>query len=580
MKRNMKIFMLILVGILMIPSNKFDAKEFQSASACMTTNLTADKQTVEAGREIKFSLEYESIEPACSAEELASEEIILDFSPLVGEYGTVDTSFDTNVFNVDVDSSGVVTITFKDWDQIHNTVDTFSGSMIFTIMVSSEVVGNISIENDVTSDIGVIVTPPSTDTNNTSKWADETYASVGDKLNYNVRINTDKNEVTNFTGIDTPASGLRYVPDSAYVTNLETGETVDPSNYRVTKEGSNLVFTSTVPFNQAYVLHYQMLVIASNSSYINSFKAIYDNLVEEGGWTTSFDIRGGGEVSFINGQIDVLKTDQNGTPLEGAEFDVLDTAGDVVDHIVTGSDGHAVTTQLALGTYQVVETVSPEGYVLDPTPHTATIVEDQTTNNVVSVTVENEAVQTPDITLPEASQVGTIEITKVDDQGNYLAGAEFDITDSNGEVVSHVTSDESGIARAVDLPLGDYVVTETVAPQGYELDTTEYPISITAEAKVARLEIVNKLIDNSHGGGQDIEDSEVESEVVESEIVSEVTESEVTSEDEVELVEPKEEASEESEQTLAETGSNIIMSVTTAVVVLIGLFYIKFKKVV
>jgi hypothetical protein len=64
-----------------------------------------------------------------------------------------------------------------------------------------------------------------------------------------------------------------------------------------------------------------------------------------------------------------------------------------------------------------------------------------------------------------------------DDSG--LAGAEFDIEDADGNLVAHVTTDANGEACVDGLTFGDYSVTETDAPPGYEIDdTTAHAVTV------------------------------------------------------------------------------------------------------
>lgn len=48
-------------------------------------------------------------------------------------------------------------------------------------------------------------------------------------------------------------------------------------------------------------------------------------------------------------------------------------AGEVADTITTGSDGSAVSKDLYLGEYEVVEVAAPSGYLLDAAPHAVTL---------------------------------------------------------------------------------------------------------------------------------------------------------------------------------------------------------------
>lgn len=545
---------LFSLGLMLITNASYEASEVDNTiNNCMATYLSADQQSVGAGHEIKFTLEYQSVDPVCSPLEMENASYTVDFSSLVGDDGSIDASFDTKLFEVNIANNGIVTITFKDWDDVHNTLDSFSGSFVFTIKVSNDVRDDVTITDNADSNITINVTPPSTDTSNTSKWADESYVDIGDLVNYNVRINTDQNEVTNFTGTDTPASGLKYIDDSIYVTNLATGETVDPSMYTVTEEDNNLIFTNTQPFNEAYVIHYQMQVVAFSQEYANSFEAVYDNLTEGDDWTVSFDTSGEGNANFTNGRIDILKTDLNGTPLEGAEFDIINSNNDAVEHVVTGSDGHGLTTRLALGNYQVQETKAPIGYKLDSTLYPVEISSDDGTN--AQITITNEPINLPDISLPDVSYTGSIEITKESTDGKILSGAEFNIINSDDEVVDHVTTNNSGVGITQQLPLGDYNIVETLAPDGYQLDPTPHLVTIKSNNQLVQITITNEKVDNSFGGGSEIE--EITSQIEGTDQDSKIIDSNIHDTDSKRSLQPTNVET----NSLAQTGSNTYLMI-------------------
>lgn len=68
---------------------------------------------------------------------------------------------------------------------------------------------------------------------------------------------------------------------------------------------------------------------------------------------------------LARGNIKVLKVNKDGrAPLAGAEFDVFNADGKIVDHLVTGTDGTAMTKILPYGKYSLRETKAPTGFVL------------------------------------------------------------------------------------------------------------------------------------------------------------------------------------------------------------------------
>ena len=80
----------------------------------------------------------------------------------------------------------------------------------------------------------------------------------------------------------------------------------------------------------------------------------------------------------------------------------------------------------------------------------------------------------------------TIQIQKVDKDSptTYLA-ATFDVrtdaSDPNTSVGTITTNaDNQGMGSISDLPAGNYYLVETVAPEGYQLDTTPIPVTINA----------------------------------------------------------------------------------------------------
>ena len=76
---------------------------------------------------------------------------------------------------------------------------------------------------------------------------------------------------------------------------------------------------------------------------------------------------------------------------------------------------------------------------------------------------------------------GSLTINKTDaDTGKALAGVTYRLYDSAGNKVADVTTGTDGKAVFSDLPLGSYTYQEISAPEGYVVDNTKYPITITS----------------------------------------------------------------------------------------------------
>ena len=78
---------------------------------------------------------------------------------------------------------------------------------------------------------------------------------------------------------------------------------------------------------------------------------------------------------------------------------------------------------------------------------------------------------------------GSLTINKTDaDTGKALAGVTYRLYDSAGNKIADAITGADGKAIFSDLPLGSYTYQEISAPSGYVVDSTKYPITITASA--------------------------------------------------------------------------------------------------
>ncbi|MBP1039427.1 hypothetical protein I6N95_00265 [Vagococcus sp. BWB3-3] len=167
------------------------------------------------------------------------------------------------------------------------------------------------------------------------------------------------------------------------------------------------------------------------------------------------------EADFVNykGSVSVIKKDQNGNVLPGAEFTIYDENGEFVQTQVTGEDGVAIFDELAPNdNYLLKETKAPAGYIL----------------NSAEMPFDVKGIETDEPEIEFLGEYinfqGSAELVKKDKDGNPLEGAEFTLTlkDSVGEKTV-VTSDEDGKVVFENLAPGEYTVTETKAAEGYIL---------------------------------------------------------------------------------------------------------------
>lgn len=161
--------------------------------------------------------------------------------------------------------------------------------------------------------------------------------------------------------------------------------------------------------------------------------------------------------------------------------------GEVVDTITTDDDGNAVTKELYLGKYKVVEKIAPEGFVLNKEEHEVELVY---AGQEVSITEAGTAFynerQKVQIDLKKALE--TNELFGIGNQGEIqsvafglyaaeeIKAADGTVIPKDGllEIVSCATD---GTALFVnDIPFGKYYVKEVATDQYYLLSNKKYPV--------------------------------------------------------------------------------------------------------
>lgn len=180
---------------------------------------------------------------------------------------------------------------------------------------------------------------------------------------------------------------------------------------------------------------------------------------------------------YTAGSITIMKEDEDGKPLAGAEF--MLSPGGISE--TTGANGIAAFEGLAEGTYTIIETKSPTGYGKLEGSVTVNIQANGTAN--VEGTVPGNLKfngKSVILTWENTRTHGSISITKTD--GNQpLSGAFFGLYKDAAaaeEPIDIQKTDKNGKALFADLEAGTYYVKEIAAPNGYALDETIRPFKI------------------------------------------------------------------------------------------------------
>ena len=170
------------------------------------------------------------------------------------------------------------------------------------------------------------------------------------------------------------------------------------------------------------------------------------------------------ELVFFNAQkpgISLIKVDKDTMqPLANAKFKVRLVGGSFTKEYVTNENGEISLDKLTPGAYEVKEISAPNGYLIDESTRIVQINANENAQFVFTNTAKP-----------------TLTVKKVDAiTGDVLKNAEFQIyrasdNTASGELnfIGTYYTDENGEIRLQDLNSGWYKITETKAPDGYEL---------------------------------------------------------------------------------------------------------------
>ena len=166
------------------------------------------------------------------------------------------------------------------------------------------------------------------------------------------------------------------------------------------------------------------------------------------------------------GIFEVVLKDNYEAPIEGAVFKLFkDDVGQEQEY-TTDVNGKVAANDLEPGTYYFKQISTPEGYSMsDSAPQTEEfVVEDnKTVPQEKHCELQNQALETN----------GVATITLVDNKGNPIKGAKYDLIKRDGShetvIKEDLLTDENGTITVSQLKAGTYYFFETEAPAGYKL---------------------------------------------------------------------------------------------------------------
>lgn len=218
-----------------------------------------------------------------------------------------------------------------------------------------------------------------------------------------------------------------------------------------------------------------------------------------------------------------------GRDLQGGEFsfNLLDENGTVLQTKQNAADGTVTFdaiayTEAMIGThkYTIKEVVPADQaniqYDEGQVDVTVTVTKDEAANSIQAVvsygakkTFINKVIPPtpPTVNNPEL-KLYTLRVRKVDEKGDYLAGAVFGLFEADGvtpvanpygQGQAQAISGQDGLASFVGFEAKEYVIKELSAPSGYQLSDTTIKVSASDFASATNLvvdkgNVVNKLL--------------------------------------------------------------------------------------
>ena len=218
-----------------------------------------------------------------------------------------------------------------------------------------------------------------------------------------------------------------------------------------------------------------------------------------------------------------------GRDLQGGEFsfNLLDENGTVLQTKQNAADGTVTFdaiayTEAMIGThkYTIKEVVPADKaniqYDEGQVDVTVTVTKDEASNAIQAVvtygdkkTFINKVIPPtpPTIDIPEL-KLYTLKVRKVDEKGDYLAGAVFGLFEADGvtpvanpygQGQAQAISGQDGLASFVGFEAKEYVIKELSAPSGYQLSDAAIKVSASDFASATNLvvdkgNVVNKLL--------------------------------------------------------------------------------------
>lgn len=263
-------------------------------------------------------------------------------------------------------------------------------------------------------------------------------------------------------------------------TDVETNKPIDNTVFELLDTNNNVIRTGTtnnkgeLEFNNLKPAIYKLKEKKSNDNYINN-NGIYDIVINPSETSTKNITN-----EHKKGNLKIYKVDKddNDLTLGAVEFDLIDSNGKVVKHLVTDVNGIAEVKNINTGNYTLRETLTKKKYNLAIDQNVVI-----NWNETMEYKVENE------------KKKGQIRIIKVDADYNEvkLEGVEFQIIDKNNNIIETIKTNSEGEAVTSRIPIGNYKIKEVSLGTNEEYVLNDELKTVTVEEdKIKTIQFENE----------------------------------------------------------------------------------------
>ncbi len=157
----------------------------------------------------------------------------------------------------------------------------------------------------------------------------------------------------------------------------------------------------------------------------------------------------------------------------------------LVEELSTNSEGKIIFDDLYLGKYYIKETKTLDNYLLDIKTYDVELTFKDNHTEII----------TSNIKLFNYLKKGFLEFTKTDlVNGEVIPNTKIEIYTNNNELIFKGITDENGIVKVDELPIGKYYIIESEAATGYVITEEKVLFEIKENGEIVKAEMTNRPI--------------------------------------------------------------------------------------